>query len=272
MLREGHIKSVSVGYQVLSMEMVAKDNKTGIATYRCRWMPYEVSTEPIPADYKVGFGRTRAEARAGGHRSGHVHDRGTRDGRRTRHECRSRNPARRGHPGRPGHRVPGQAGGGSAGTRARRDPRPRGRGRRDHGDGPGPRRGRQGRRVDPPGAHPRPGLPRDPEARSAPRAPASPRPSPWPPCPPGTGSATPSTGRSGCRPRSWTGSGAATTASRPRSTRSWPSTGPAPTTAGSWSPGGSGARTSWATRRPAPSAPPSRPAGRRWSASRSCPT
>ncbi len=65
MLREGHIKTVSVGYQVLSMEMVSKDNKTGVATYRCRWMPYEVSTEPIPADYKVGFGRTRAEARAG---------------------------------------------------------------------------------------------------------------------------------------------------------------------------------------------------------------
>lgn len=65
MLREGHIQTVSVGYQVLSMELVSKDNKTGIATYRCRWMPYEVSTEPIPADYKVGFGRTRAEARAG---------------------------------------------------------------------------------------------------------------------------------------------------------------------------------------------------------------
>lgn len=65
MLREGHIKTVSVGYQVLSMEMVAKDKKTGIATYRCTWTPYEVSTEPIPADYKVGFGRTRAEARAG---------------------------------------------------------------------------------------------------------------------------------------------------------------------------------------------------------------
>ncbi len=57
MLREGHIKSVSVGYQVTSMEMVAKDKKTGIATYRCRWAPYEVSTEPIPADLKVGFGR-----------------------------------------------------------------------------------------------------------------------------------------------------------------------------------------------------------------------
>lgn len=65
MLREGHIRTVSVGYQVLSMEMVTKDNKTGVATYRCRWMPYEVSTEPIPADYKVGFGRTRTEARAG---------------------------------------------------------------------------------------------------------------------------------------------------------------------------------------------------------------
>jgi HK97 family phage major capsid protein len=64
MLREGHTKTVSVGYQVLSMEMVSKD-KNGIATYRCTWMPYEVSTEPIPADYKVGFGRTRAEARAG---------------------------------------------------------------------------------------------------------------------------------------------------------------------------------------------------------------
>lgn len=59
MLREGHIRTVSVGYQVLSMEMVSKDKKTGIASYRCRWMPYEVSTEPIPADYKVGFGRSR---------------------------------------------------------------------------------------------------------------------------------------------------------------------------------------------------------------------
>lgn len=65
MLREGHIKTVSVGYQVTSMEMVAKDTKTGIGTYRCRWMPYEVSTEPIPADAKVGFARTRAAARAG---------------------------------------------------------------------------------------------------------------------------------------------------------------------------------------------------------------
>ncbi len=62
MLREGHIKSVSVGYQVTSMEMVSKDKKTGIATYRCRWAPYEVSTEPIPADLKVGFGRSHCDS------------------------------------------------------------------------------------------------------------------------------------------------------------------------------------------------------------------
>jgi len=62
MLREGHIKSVSVGYQVTSMEMVSKDKKTGIATYRCRWAPYEVSTEPIPADVKVGFGRSHCDS------------------------------------------------------------------------------------------------------------------------------------------------------------------------------------------------------------------
>lgn len=62
MLREGHIKTVSVGYQVLAMEMVSKDKKTGLATYRCTWMPYEVSTEPIPADTKVGFGRSRSDA------------------------------------------------------------------------------------------------------------------------------------------------------------------------------------------------------------------
>ncbi len=63
MLREGHIKTVSVGYQITGMDMVSKDTKTGIATYRCRWMPYEVSTEPIPADPKVGFGRAQTEGR-----------------------------------------------------------------------------------------------------------------------------------------------------------------------------------------------------------------
>lgn len=63
LLREGHTKGVSVGYQITSMEMVSKDKKTGIPTYRCGWMPYEVSTEPIPADPKVGFGRSQIEGR-----------------------------------------------------------------------------------------------------------------------------------------------------------------------------------------------------------------
>lgn len=62
LLREGHLHSVSVGYKILSMELVSKDAKTGIPTYRCGWMPYEVSTEPIPADPKVGFGRSQVEA------------------------------------------------------------------------------------------------------------------------------------------------------------------------------------------------------------------
>ena len=136
------------------------------------------------------------------------------------------------------------AAGGSAGTGARRDPRPRRRGGRDHGDGPDPRRDRQGGRLDPPGPHPRPGLPRDPEGGPHPRPRAALGRVAGGHAAPGTRSATPSTGRSGCRPRSWTASGAATTASRPRSTRSCPSTGPAPTTAGSWSPGGSATRTS----------------------------
>lgn len=56
LLREGHLKTVSIGYQVTQMDMVKKD-KDGVPTYRCRWMPMEVSTEPTPADHKVGFGR-----------------------------------------------------------------------------------------------------------------------------------------------------------------------------------------------------------------------
>ncbi len=63
LLREGHTKGVSVGYEILSMELVSKDAKTGIPTYRCGWRPYEVSTEPIPADPKVGFGRWQPEGR-----------------------------------------------------------------------------------------------------------------------------------------------------------------------------------------------------------------
>jgi hypothetical protein len=39
MLREGHTKTVSVGYQVLSMEMVSKDKKTGIAQQATTRLP-----------------------------------------------------------------------------------------------------------------------------------------------------------------------------------------------------------------------------------------
>lgn len=54
---EGHLRTVSVGYEVKGMRLESTDEETGIPTYRCKWMPFEVSTEPIPADMEVGFGR-----------------------------------------------------------------------------------------------------------------------------------------------------------------------------------------------------------------------
>ena len=62
---EGHVKTVSVGYSITGMELESKD-ENDVATYRCKWMPYEVSLEPIPADFGVGIGRARG---AGGARS-----------------------------------------------------------------------------------------------------------------------------------------------------------------------------------------------------------
>jgi HK97 family phage major capsid protein len=61
LLREGHLKTVSVGYEVTGMELVSKDKNTGIPTYRCSWIPREVSTTPFPADRTVGFNRARAQ-------------------------------------------------------------------------------------------------------------------------------------------------------------------------------------------------------------------
>lgn len=57
LLREGHLRSVSVGYKIKSMELLSRDSKTGIPTYRCKWMPVEVCTASVPADPKIGFGR-----------------------------------------------------------------------------------------------------------------------------------------------------------------------------------------------------------------------
>jgi HK97 family phage major capsid protein len=65
LVRNGHLKTVSVGYRVTGMVLASTDKKTGIRTYRCSWMPMEVSTEPIPADFKkVGIGRAEIESRA----------------------------------------------------------------------------------------------------------------------------------------------------------------------------------------------------------------
>lgn len=57
---EGHVRTISVGYQVLSVVSMTED-EDGIATYVYRWMPMEISLEPIPADFGVGIGRGHSE-------------------------------------------------------------------------------------------------------------------------------------------------------------------------------------------------------------------
>jgi len=53
---DGIRQTVSVGYRV--MKMVLESEEEGEETYRAmRWMPYEISLEPIPADNSVGIGR-----------------------------------------------------------------------------------------------------------------------------------------------------------------------------------------------------------------------
>jgi len=61
MVREGHTKRVSVGYEILGYDLLSRDEETGIATYLTRWRPLEGSTEPLPADQTVGFGRARPQ-------------------------------------------------------------------------------------------------------------------------------------------------------------------------------------------------------------------
>jgi len=58
---EGHLSTVSVGYEVRGMDLISTD-ENGLGTYRCKWTPFEVSTEPVPADFQVGFGRSDRES------------------------------------------------------------------------------------------------------------------------------------------------------------------------------------------------------------------
>lgn len=61
---EGHLRTVSIGYETTSMELVGKD-ENDIPTYRSAWLLYELSTEPVPADAGVGFGRGSADDQQG---------------------------------------------------------------------------------------------------------------------------------------------------------------------------------------------------------------
>ena len=55
-VRDGIRQEVSVGYRVLSMDLIGKD-AAGKPTYRCAWMPYEATLTAVPADPTVGVGR-----------------------------------------------------------------------------------------------------------------------------------------------------------------------------------------------------------------------
>lgn len=62
MVDEGHLRTVSVGYEILALELV-EDAVGEYPTYRCRWGPLEVSLTPVPADMTVGVGRAVEGAR-----------------------------------------------------------------------------------------------------------------------------------------------------------------------------------------------------------------
>lgn len=56
-IKDGIVRNVSVGYQILERTLV-RANTTGPSDYRVtRWLPMEISFVPIPADNTVGVGR-----------------------------------------------------------------------------------------------------------------------------------------------------------------------------------------------------------------------
>lgn len=58
-LADGIRSNVSVGYELLSLDLIAEE-KGKPPVYRCRWKPLEVSLVSIPADPTVGVGRNGA--------------------------------------------------------------------------------------------------------------------------------------------------------------------------------------------------------------------
>lgn len=62
-LKDGIRKKVSVGYLLSDEYEVTDDKRGGIPTRRYKnWLPIEVSTVPVPADYDVGIERARSLA------------------------------------------------------------------------------------------------------------------------------------------------------------------------------------------------------------------
>ncbi len=57
-IKDGIVKNISVGYQILERTLVKKNDKTPSEYRVTRWMPMEVTFCPIPADPNVGVGRS----------------------------------------------------------------------------------------------------------------------------------------------------------------------------------------------------------------------
>ena len=53
---EGHLRTLSVGYQVTELTL-SKKAEGEDPEYLAKWIPLEVSTAPVPADHTVGIGR-----------------------------------------------------------------------------------------------------------------------------------------------------------------------------------------------------------------------
>jgi hypothetical protein len=62
-IKGGIVSNISVGYWITERTLT-KQTKGEPSEYRCKWLPFEISTLPIPADAGVGIGRSDDAARS----------------------------------------------------------------------------------------------------------------------------------------------------------------------------------------------------------------
>lgn len=60
-VKAGLLTNISVGYQILERLLTKAGEDGQPDEYRCKWFPFELSFVDVPADYKVGVGRSADE-------------------------------------------------------------------------------------------------------------------------------------------------------------------------------------------------------------------